>query len=182
MVNKLVPILRSSPRPLLIVPGGGFFADTVRTLGIVDDTASHWMAVAAMDQYGWLLSSQGLEVTDKLKVPQKPLVFLPYTCMRQLDPLPHSWEVTSDTIAAWCAGCLNLELLVLKSVDGIIISGELQEKVNEIVECDTVDPQFLDYVLKNKIRTSIINGSVMESVEKYLKGEHVPGTAIGTTF
>jgi aspartokinase-like uncharacterized kinase len=180
--HRLVPILRSSPRPLFIVPGGGLLADAVRSLGIVDNTASHWMAIAAMDQYGWLLSSYGLEVTDKLKEPEKSVVFLPYTSMRQIDPLSHSWNVTSDTIAAWCAGYLKLELLILKSVDGIIVSGELQETVNEIVESKTVDPQFLDHVVKNKIRTSVINGSDVKRVEKYLNGKHVPGTAIGTTF
>ena len=84
--------------------------------------------------------------------------------------------------SAWVANFLDLELLLLKSVDGIIISGELQETVNKPVECDQVDPFFLNYVLENRIRTSIINGSVEGRVEKYLKGENVPGTAIGTTF
>jgi len=42
-------VLRASPRPLLIVPGGGVFADTVRQL-VVNDDAAHWMAIAAMDQ------------------------------------------------------------------------------------------------------------------------------------
>ena len=40
-------------RPLLIVPGGGPFADAVRAqddrLGLSDE-AAHWMAVLAMDQ------------------------------------------------------------------------------------------------------------------------------------
>ena len=181
-IPELVPVLRKSPRPLFIVPGGGLFADSVRSLGIPDNTAAHWMAVGAMDQYGWLLASHGLDVTDVLEVPEKPIVFLPYSGLRLHDPLPHSWDITSDTIAAWVAGSLGIELLVLKSVDGIIISGVLQEMVNKHVECDTVDPFFLRYVLKNRIHTSIINGSVEGRVEKYLNGEHVPGTAIGTTF
>ena len=181
-LRDLMPVLERSLRPLFIVPGGGLFADSVRSLGISDTTAAHWMAVAAMDQYGWLLASHGLDTTDVLTVPEKPIVFLPYACLRVQDPLPHSWDITSDTIAAWVAGSLGLELLVLKSVDGIVISGELQETVDKHLECDQVDPLFLNYVIKNRIRTSIINGSVEDRVERYLNGEHVFGTAIGTTF
>ena len=181
-VHTLIPVLNRSTRPLLIVPGGGVFADCIRSLEISDDTSAHWMAIAAMDQYGWFLASRGVGVSDILTVPEKTVVFLPYACLRSHDPLPHTWKITSDTIAAWVAGFLNLDLLVLKSVDGIMVSGELQGVVNTQVNCDTVDPFFLDYVIKNRIRTTIINGSIEARVEKYLKGEHVCGTAIGTTF
>jgi len=48
-------------RPLLIVPGGGPFADAVREqddrLGLPDD-AAHWMAVLGMDQYAPLIGSR----------------------------------------------------------------------------------------------------------------------------
>jgi aspartokinase-like uncharacterized kinase len=33
--------------------------------------------------------------------------------MRSADPLPHSWEVTSDSIAAWLAGALGAHRVVL---------------------------------------------------------------------
>ena len=32
---------------------------------------------------------------------------------KQASPLPHSWDVTSDTIAAWIAGQLKAQSLVL---------------------------------------------------------------------
>jgi 5-(aminomethyl)-3-furanmethanol phosphate kinase len=181
-IPELVPVLQQSQRPLFIVPGGGLFADSVRSLGVSDNTAAHWMAVAAMDQYGWFLASHGLGTTDALMVPERSIVFLPYTYLRQKDPLPHSWDITSDTIAAWAAGLLRLDLLVLKSIRGIVVSGELQESVNSQVDCDAVDPFFINYVLEKRIRTSIIDGSVKGRLEKYLMGEKVPGTAIGTTF
>jgi aspartokinase-like uncharacterized kinase len=44
---------------LVVVPGGGDFADTVRRLDrifFLDKRVSHRMAVLAMDQYGLLLS------------------------------------------------------------------------------------------------------------------------------
>jgi len=180
-VQKIVPILRASPRPLLVIPGGGPFADAVRLSGAGDD-AAHWMAIAAMEQYGWVLAAQGLETTAHPVLPKKTHVLLPYCMMREHDPLPHTWSVTSDTIAAWVASSLGAELLLLKSVDGISINGVLQECVTEPVKCDVVDPCFIPYVLKNQIPATILNGMHLERLHNYFRREPVPGTRIGTTF
>jgi len=180
-VPDLVPVLLASKRPLYIVPGGGIFADAVRK-SRVDNDSAHWMAIASMDQYGWYIASQGLLATALLQVPDLPVVFLPYCSLRQLDPLPHSWDVTSDSIAAWVADVLGLDLLVLKSVDGIMRDGDLIDLVEKPVKTEVVDPLFIPTVLEKKIKTTIINGSRMERVEKILKGETVLGTRIGTTF
>ena len=111
-------------RRLLIVPGGGPFADVVRDvdrwLGL-PDTAAHWMAVLAMDQYAHLIASRlpaGVLVAkpraiaaaiDAHHLP----VLAPSRWLRETDPLPHSWHVTSDSIAAWVAGQLGARRLVL---------------------------------------------------------------------
>lgn len=180
-VPDLVPVLLTSKRPLFIVPGGGIFADAVRK-SRVDNDSAHWMAIASMDQYGWYIASRGLLATALLQVPDQPVVFLPYCSLRQLDPLPHSWDVTSDSIAAWVADVLGLDLLVLKSVDGIFKNGSLTKHVETTVGSDTVDPFFLSFVIDKKIKTTIVNGSRIRRVEKFLRGESVPGTTIGTTF
>ena len=180
-IPNLVPVLNESKRPLLIIPGGGPFADTVRQCNVDNETA-HWMAVAAMEQYGWFISSFGILTTDRIAVFQETTVFLPYRCLILADVLPHTWEVTSDTIAAWVAGTLGLDLLVLKSVDGIYINGILQQKVTGPVDSAVVDPFFIPFVIKNAVKTTIINGSHPTRVEDYLKGDRVPGTEIGTTF
>ena len=103
---------------LLIVPGGGPFADAVRDadrrLGL-SDAAAHWMAVLAMDQYAHVIAeklpravivAERREIGDALRA--QPVghipVLAPYRWLRETDPLPHSWEVTSDSIAAWVAG------------------------------------------------------------------------------
>ena len=178
-IPRIVPVLIASPRPLLVVPGGGLFADTVRLLP-VDDDAAHWMAIAAMDQFGWVLASEGMATTRRLAPPRKPCVLLPYCVMRRQDPLPHTWDVTSDTIAAWVAGILGAELLVLKSVDGIRIDGILQEEIPEPIASDVIDPCFIPYVLDKRIKVKILNGTQPELLEKYLKRENVQGTTIGT--
>jgi 5-(aminomethyl)-3-furanmethanol phosphate kinase len=180
-VPDLVPVLLASERPLFIIPGGAIFADAVRKLQVDDDSA-HWMAVASMDQYGWFIASQGIMSSTLLQAPDQSVVFLPYCCMRQYDPLPHSWDVTSDSIAAWIADLLGLDLLLLKSVDGILKNGSLMDQVKNPVKTEVVDPFFIPFVLKKKVRTTIINGSRVVCVEKFLRGESVSGTRIGTTF
>ena len=180
-IPDLVPLLIASERPLLLIPGGGPFADLVRQVKADNDTA-HWMAVAAMEQYGWFIASFGIPATDIPATPITTTVFLPYRHLRLTDVLPHTWDVTSDTIAAWLADTLHLDLLLLKSVDGIFINGILREQVTGPVESDVIDPFFIPFVLKNPVKTTIINGSIPDRVEKYLKGDLVPRTEIGTTF
>jgi hypothetical protein len=43
----------------------------------------------------------------------RPLVLAPSRWMRAADVLPHSWEATSDSIAAFVAGALGADRLVL---------------------------------------------------------------------
>src|SRR4051812_24221259 len=118
----------AASRRLLVVPGGGPFADAVRAidrqLHLTDD-AAHWMAVLAMDQHAHLLASRlrrGMLVNDRagIKVAlaaaeiDRPIpVLAPYQWLREADPLRHTWDITSDSIAAWIAGQLHAERVVL---------------------------------------------------------------------
>jgi hypothetical protein len=140
------------------------------------------MAVSAMEQFGWFIASHGIPVTTIIAIPGSTAVLLPYRYFIQNDVLPHTWDVTSDTIAAWAAGNLHLDLLLLKSVDGIFMNGTLQKQVTNPVESDVIDPFFIPFVIKNRIKTTIVNGSHPDRVRKFLRGENVPGTEITTTF
>jgi 5-(aminomethyl)-3-furanmethanol phosphate kinase len=107
---------------LLVVPGGGVFADAVREqdqkFGLRSGTA-HWMAILAMDQYGHLLADlmPGCALVRTLgeaRAADKGVtVLLPSEPLRRADALPHSWSVTSDSIAAWLTGQVGARLLVL---------------------------------------------------------------------
>ncbi|KUG19313.1 MAG: uridylate kinase [Methanomicrobiaceae archaeon] len=178
---SIAVIIRESRRPVLIVPGGGRFADRVRRLNLSED-AAHWMAIAAMEQYGWYIASHGIRETGAVAIPGEPRVLLPYCFMRRVDPLPHSWDVTSDTIAAWIADRLGTDLVLLKSVDGIYRHRVLQEQVDRPCPCSEVDPLLIPFVLEHNVRTTVINGRVPARISQLLKGLPVMGTVIDTRF
>lgn len=177
-IDSILAVLRLRSCPCLIIPGGGRFADMIRRTGMEGEPA-HWMAIAAMEQFGWLISSRGVACVPTVQRPEKLEVFLPYVSLRESDPLPHTWDITSDTIAAWVAHLLGLDLILLKSVDGIFERGELKKRVTGIIETSVVDPCFIPFVLENKVKTTIMNGKIPERLDSFLEGYPVTGTTIG---
>ena len=163
---------------VVIVPGGGNFADQVRECRIDDQDAAHWMAIAAMEQFGWFISSFGLPATDRLEIPGVTTVLLPYLSLRTFDPLPHSWDISSDTIAAWVAARLSLQLILIKSVDGIRIGGEVRDHISAPVESKDVDPCLIPFVLSHGVKVGVVNGRRPGFLRGVLRGEFAPGTTI----
>jgi len=115
---------------LLVVPGGGPFADVVRAVDRqigLSDTAAHWMAIAAMDQYAEVIAQRLVQsslVDDPGEIGTAigrggVAVLRPSRWLRDADPLPHSWDVTSDSIAAWIAGQLGARQLILIKPPGV---------------------------------------------------------------
>jgi 5-(aminomethyl)-3-furanmethanol phosphate kinase len=172
-------LLRNSP--VLLVPGGGPFKEMVQRLS-APDSAAHWMAIAAMEQYGWHIAAHGIPMVDRPVCPTGPTLLLPYCVLRDRDPLPHSWNITSDTIAAWVAATLGLELVLLKSVDGIFCNGVLQESVSQVCTCNEVDPALIPFVLKHRVRTTVLNGRNPDVITAFLDGKAGRGTVIDTRF
>lgn len=115
---------------ILVVPGGGKFADVVRdfdkTYGL-SNAMAHKMAILAMDQFGLFLSditpnSHVSHSLEKMKnSPRGKLpIFLPSKFIFRRNPLESSWNVTSDSIAAYTATILHARKLILVTdVDGI---------------------------------------------------------------
>jgi len=178
----LLGIFREVGRPVLIVPGGGKFADLVRRLDVSED-AAHWMAIAGMEQFGWYIASHGVPAVSTLTLPSKMAVFLPYCALRKADPLPHSWDVTSDTIAAWVAHELSADLLLLKSVDGIHHRRKLLSRVEDpSITSDEVDPAFFRFVFERNVRARVVNGRHDDRVRGALRDEAVVGTLVDPRF
>jgi aspartokinase-like uncharacterized kinase len=111
-------------RRLLVVPGGGPFADLVRKVYRefhLSEDAAHWMAVLAMEQYAHLIAERltdGLVVTHRRQIESaldggRVPVLAPFRWLQEDDSLPHSWTVTSDSIAAWVSDTIGAARLVL---------------------------------------------------------------------
>jgi aspartokinase-like uncharacterized kinase len=109
---------------IIIVPGGGPFADQVRAaqprLGF-SDAIAHRMALLGMEQYAIAMS--GME--PRLRLASSPItlerallrheaaLWLPSAMALGRPDLPESWEVTSDSLACWLASELCARRVVL---------------------------------------------------------------------
>jgi aspartokinase-like uncharacterized kinase len=109
---------------MIVVPGGGPFADAVRAFdrsSPLSPAAAHWMALLAMDQYGHVLVDRipGAVLVDEPGAlldcisAGRVAVLAPSRWLRSADVLPRSWEVTSDSIAAFVAGAVDAARLIL---------------------------------------------------------------------
>lgn len=185
-------------RRLLVVPGGGAFADQVRIsyrIHHLGETAAHRMALLAMDQYGLLLADLvpgALATADLLSARPaaaqgRVAVLLPAALVNQADPLPHSWQVTSDSIAAWIAGLVKAELLVLiKDVDGLYqqkdlltTPGEPEREIDLTGQAGGqggIDEYFVRVLSGLPLQAWAINGKVPERLSELLE----TGSTLGT--
>jgi 5-(aminomethyl)-3-furanmethanol phosphate kinase len=144
---------------IAIVPGGGPFADAVRAAqaGIgYDDRAAHIMALMAMAQFGCALQSLNpvlrmaasrsaiLRALKERKVP----VWSPEQ-MARAAALPETWDLTSDSLAAWLAGALGANCLVL------IKHGHFETETvdaHDLAAQGVVDPLFPRYLKESGAR------------------------------
>jgi 5-(aminomethyl)-3-furanmethanol phosphate kinase len=180
--------------PLLVVPGGGGFADQVREIDRrfhLEPTAAHSMALLAMDQCGYLLGqlvpgsflSADPDSACNSAERGSAAILLPSALVIRENPLPHSWQVTSDSIAAWVAHRVHSEkLILLKDVDGLLAPGgtlieeldadQLKEQVGGVDEYLSI---FLSSV---PVDTWIVNGLQPWRLSELIEAAHTIGTHI----
>jgi 5-(aminomethyl)-3-furanmethanol phosphate kinase len=109
---------------VVIVPGGGAFADQVRFAQrerSFDDRVAHRMALIAMDQMGLMFA--GLSPALRPAATRTAIaeahrrgyvpVWLPSRMAAGRRDIPETWDVTSDSLAAWLAGAMAADHLVL---------------------------------------------------------------------
>jgi len=181
IVKDLIEYTNSTSETVIIVPGGSIFADTIRGVNPGEESA-HWMAVLAMEQYGYYLADgTGAEFIDSLEIPDKgTYILLPYKILKEKDELPHTWDVTSDTIAAWVALKLGARFIKVTDVDGIYLNGTLQKELRaqEIIGKETcVDAELPIFLRRHKINCEIINGNCPGRLINALKG-NIFGTVV----
>ncbi len=123
-LDRWVEALASTRLPIVVVPGGGPFADTVREAQVrigFSDAAAHKMALLATDQFGLALADLSekfvpartfQEIADVLTENRLP-VWLPASMSIDALDIPVSWDLTSDSLAAWLARKLDADALLL---------------------------------------------------------------------
>ncbi|MCE9633843.1 MAG: uridylate kinase [Methylophilales bacterium] len=145
----LSTIASNSDGHVVIVPGGGAYADVVRKVQKVakfDDAIAHQLAVLAMDQFGLTLAAleprlvtarHELEIAER-SWQHRGIIWLPSIMVLADENIPQNWDVTSDSLAAWLATQLNAKhLVIVKS-----ISHATNLSPQQLAEKGWVDPTF----------------------------------------
>jgi aspartokinase-like uncharacterized kinase len=189
---------------LLIVPGGGVFADVVRETEKRFHTSayvSHKMAVLGMDEFGLLLSElipeaiaiASLEKSKDYWKSETTPVFLPSKMMFREEPLEASWDVTSDSIAAFVACRVNADAVILaKDVDGVFdadpkknpkakLIAELSvSKLSKRTGQTGVDRYLPRLLMEKRLDCYVVNGLFPERIAQVLDGKDATCTLISS--
>jgi aspartokinase-like uncharacterized kinase len=163
---------------LVLVPGGGPFADQVRSaqaqIGF-DDATAHAMALLAMEQYGRMLcglqpgltpAADAEAIGTALEKGDTP-VWMPVSMALSDPSIEQNWQVTSDSLAVWLAGQLGIDKLILiKSVEF-----DCEKLTSAWLEANqVVDSQFVDYVGRFNLQTWLLGRTDHESFISLLQG------------
>lgn len=170
---------------VVIVPGGGVFADTVRSAqraGGYDDATAHRMALLAMEQYGLVLKSlhpalvaahSELEIAER-SWQHRAMVWMPSRMALADDTIPMCWDVTSDSLAAWLAAKIGADRLVLvKHAD---MAGQ-SIPVAQLVATGVLDVAFAEFAAKLSCPVHVIGKSGYKEFSAALAGGPISALA-----
>lgn len=149
---------------VIIVPGGGPFADAVRSAQpkmAFDDRTAHEMAVLAMEQYGRAFASGNplLSLADTPDAIRRCLaarrvpVWMPGRMVLDAPDIAPSWDITSDSLAAWLSGRIGAARLILvKSVE----LASRRETCESLAAAGIVDKALPRYLRASAVRCVIL--------------------------
>ena len=151
---------------ILIVAGGGVLVDAIRELDrwqSIGQELSHRYALQATQLATMILSERtGLSIAphllewwEKAVVSRVQLLNSEVFLQRyetQFGAVPHTWELTTDSIAAYAAVASNCPLVLLKSVD---MSPETSWQA--AADAGWVDPHFPSVVAKYSLDAKSLN-------------------------
>ncbi len=171
---------------LVLVPGGGRFAEQVREAQRrwrFSDAIAHRMALLAMEQFGWMLlglradlvpAASEADLHAALNRAQVP-VWLPTEMVLAAGDVPQDWSISADSLAAWLAGRLEADDLVLvkaATVDVGTVSCEALQAQG------IVDPALSEFTRGEKFRTWISHREDSELFRLALYGGVVAGSRV----
>ena len=162
-LSSILDIVARARVPVVIVPGGGAFADAVRRAQSdydFCDAAAHQMALLAMHQTGMMLAALNPRLKTVETVPElrraisdgRIPVWLPMRLTKRDRQINADWRTTSDGLAARLAERLGRSpVLLVKSCriePGIPVAALALEGV--------VDPTFADIVDRARLSWKVL--------------------------
>jgi 5-(aminomethyl)-3-furanmethanol phosphate kinase len=171
---------------VVIVPGGGPFADAVRlaqTRMGFDDRAAHQLAVLAMEQYGRALASfnSALSPADSVSAIREYLdarrvpVWMPSAMVLSATDIAQSWDVTSDSLAAWLAARIGAgRVFLVKHTKALAI----RAAVADLIAAGIVDEAFPLYLKESGAAAFIIGPSDHEAASSAFRSGAAAGTPV----
>ncbi|WP_227717057.1 amino acid kinase family protein [Methanobrevibacter ruminantium] len=176
----------------LFVIGGGEFANLIRKYDReieFSEDVTHETAIDSMDILAKLLNDklafaeisytieEAKSISDSNKIP----IMICSEILKENEPFAHSWDVTSDSIAAYIASLLDAKLLIATDVNGIYtkdpsLSGaELIKEidVNELLtfEESSIDLMLPSLLIEYGLDCYVVNGEYPKRVLSIINNE-----------
>jgi len=159
-------------QPIVIVPGGGPFADHVRQAQVThhfDDKTAHHMALIAMKQYGLLLHALAPE-SQPFTVGMQPSsalsIWLPDDALLAEQALSHSWDITSDSISLWLAHQLAAQQLIL-----VKCSDTPSTSINTLITETVIDTGFKTMFETHSVMTKLIHFQHYQQLDTVIRDD-----------
>lgn len=160
---------------VVIVPGGGPYADAVRIQQQrwqFSDEFAHRMALLAMDQFALQLKGMNPLL---VKAPTHAAIataltnnhvalWLPSAMISSAAQIAATWDISSDSLAAWLARRLKAARLVL--VKSCMIP--LHATIDELVRSEIIDREFTNMTRAAPFRIQIVSVSNIDQVRRDL--------------
>ena len=114
----------------VIILGGGEFANLIRKYDdeqSFSEEVNHWTAIDCMDIMAKLVDDKvdstklaySIDEINEIADEGFTPIFVVSEFLKKEDPFECSWDVTSDSIAAYVSHLLNANLLIVTNVNGI---------------------------------------------------------------
>ena len=175
----------------LIILGGGEFANLIRRYDSeikFSQETNHWTAIDCMDIIAKLVNDKvdstklaySIEEVNEVSNDGYTPIFIVSEFLKNEDPFECSWDVTSDSIAAYIAHLLNANLLIVTNVNGIYTQEPKEPGSTFISKIDaktlltfqesSIDVMLPSLLLKFGSDCYVVNGKFPERVLSLIDG------------
>lgn len=176
----------------LIIIGGGEFANLIRkydNLLNLSSEVTHKTAIDSMDILAKLVNDKvdsskiANSITEAKQIANEGFnpILLTSNILNEYDPFESSWDVTSDSIAAYISHLLNAKLLIVTNVNGIYTREPSEEGSKFISKIDankllTFEETSIDLKLPSLLKEFgsdcyIVNGKYPERVLSIIRDD-----------